>query len=227
MKFMRYLTPLVALALTASAVHAQVPTPTPSSGEVKFLGFNGAKYDDTNIDVGPASLMIQYPGGKVFDAFCVDYLNGIDLAHYTANFTSIQDLISNASNLDRVRFGNQADAISKYKRAVWLATQFATNAPGVGNATWAGIHDALWGQFTPNPLWGTLGDPWLTAAGNADLSGFNWNNWVIVSDASMQDHVGGNQEFLVYVAPEPGTIILLGSGLVAVLGAAVLSKRMA
>jgi len=52
-----------------------------------------------------------------------------------------------------------------------------------------------------------------------------WNYWQVVTDMNTNSLTTGKQEYLTYVTPEPATIFLMGTGLVAVLGMTFITRR--
>ena len=124
-----------------------------------------------------------------------------------------------------------ADVQSKYEAAIWLATQFYAN-PAQSNGTnwnvWAGIHSTLWDIFAD----GSNGRPasnwseqsyWASNAGNTTANYDNFVNsgqlqyWYVVTDVNTSGGNGGTQEYLMYVTPEPGTLLLLATGMAGLL----------
>ena len=125
--------------------------------------------------------------------------------------------------------------LTHYRAAAWLATQFAATATGPGNAGWGSLHAAIWHLFTPEPDWQfnpapgfVTPDEWIARAfaaveGNPNI---DFSNWYVVTDVNTRGMHGGVQEFLTTnVVPEPATIFLMGTGLVAVLGMAIVMRR--
>src|SRR3972149_3024146 len=87
------------------------------------------------------------PGMPNFDVFCVDFSNSVSVGNvWTARFTSLADA---AGIDDNTRFGqlSLSPVLDQYKRAAWLAMQFASN----GTGSWKGIHQAIWKQFGTSP----------------------------------------------------------------------------
>ncbi|HEX9582250.1 MAG TPA: PEP-CTERM sorting domain-containing protein [Gemmatimonadales bacterium] len=178
------------------------------------------------------------PGLPQLDVYCVDFLNGVSLNDtWTARFTSLADLI-NGDGLGYTRFGQRyiggdpgayPDPVIQYQKAAWLALQFEDASTG----SWGGIHQAIWNQFTSSPSWTDVGGAYWrykagVAAGDGSFDNINWNYWYVVTDVTTGDvkpAYGGRQEYLTYVTPEPETLFLMATGLVAVIGYAVVSRR--
>jgi len=179
------------------------------------------------------------PGLPNLDLFCVDFLNGVSLNDtWTARFTSLADLMGGTPGaLGGTRFGQRylgdpgayPDPVVRYQKAAWLAMQFEDASTG----SWGGIHQAIWNQFTSSPSWTDAGgSTWRyranAAAGDGSFNNINWQYWYVVTDVRTGDvkpAYGGKQEYLTYVTPEPETLFLMATGLVAVIGYAVVSRR--
>ena len=167
------------------------------------------------------------PGTPTFDLICDDYWDAAHVGQtWTANVTSVLDATNLATN---TRFGQiygSGVATGKYETAIWLATQFYAN-PAQSNGTnwnlWAGIHSSLWDIFAD----GSNGRPatnwseqsyWNAIAGSAAPLNMNeLQNWYIVTDVNTVGGKGGTQEYLMYVTPEPATLILLATGMAGLL----------
>jgi hypothetical protein len=218
---------LLALAVSVSAqdFQNQVTLTHASSALNGFgvVGYNG-------VAVGPYTGSV--PGLPSLDLYCVDFYNSVHVGDsWKANFTSMSTLMG-GSGFGSTRLGQltlppaptlgQATAVMKYQRAVWLATQFAAN----GTGQWGGIHGAIW-DITAPP--GSTGPQWAAAtvwkSQTPDFSAINWDYWYVVTDVATAGGLGGKQEYLAYITPEPGTILLLASGLIGLAGAAVVTRR--
>jgi hypothetical protein len=179
-----------------------------------------------NVYVGPYTVYVgpytgSVPGMPTLDLFCIDYMNGVAIGDtWSAHFTSLS-----SGDLGNTRFGQQYGAASQvmYQQAAWLSMQFART----GTGSWGAIHAAIWHIFTPNdPTWGgTAASAWLTQAQQVSNYGtVNLNTWRVVTDVATVGGQGGTQEYLTHVTPEPGTLLLLATGLAAV-GLAVFVRR--
>ena len=220
----------------AAAVLAMVAMPAVgqnNGNNVRFAGVTNAKTSELTHNgyryyVGPYSLQLLHaPGSPLIDAYCVDFLNAVTWnQQWTANFS----VLSNQNHVvARTRAGlrglNVFEAQQRYAAAAWLTRRFTDGYD------WGNVHAAMWHLLTPNsPTWG---DPEnvLFYEALANWQSVNMDNWVVVTDVrAMGDGnamYGGTQEFLVNVnvVPEPATLILMGTGLVAVMGLTVVMRR--
>jgi len=109
------------------------------------------------------------------DIYCVDFVNSVWKTTWTANFTSIADLMAgngftdtrqgqrwNAGSLTAGYLGDvnhdgstdAMDVVAGYKQAALLTSLF-----GGPTGTWAGVHEAIWNIFTASPTWVLLAMP--------------------------------------------------------------------
>jgi hypothetical protein len=171
----------------------------------------------------PAPVFQMNLNGPVVDVFCVDFVHHV--TSYDANFSNVADV---ASINTYTRQKNQ----TKYMQAAWLAQQLKIPANAAANAA---INGAIWNIMGWNLTWvnnnNTAIGIWkgLALAGGLTV---NASEWVVVTDvnATGVDHDGriaGGQEYIVNVTPEPATLLLLGTGLLATLMAAGALRRSA
>lgn len=184
--------------------------------------------------------------GATFTMYCTDYYHTTSPSPYEWTINSTQ--LADGADMSQTRIADMnGTALTKYRKAVWLATQFNAD-----KSNWVGVQSAIWSFLTKNTDDGTrlatnygwnnyyqvldssdpdyyLIDPdyWREQADAAFDGGvqLDWVNWYVMTDVATWP--GGSyddgeleqphrQEMLVHATPEPATVVLLLSGLVAV-----------
>lgn len=200
-----------ALFLSANAAQAQ------GTHQLKFQSGPGSSPSALGYYVGPfKATVLSDPTRPTIDIFCVDILNSISWNRvWNANYTSLGQ-----GNLSLTRRGTAK--IDAYKKAAWLTSKYST----VATTQWGGIQAAVWELLNPgNPNGGGAETAWLNQANQFQATGgfstFDFSRYTIITDvgAAGRRVGGGTQEFITdsHVTPEPGTYLLIGSGLVLML----------
>lgn len=158
------------------------------------------------------------PGSPNWDFLCVDANHLVNQNLYSARFSSVATGSLGSTRLgeaglmnyriaaylyEQIESATDSNRLYDLQRAAWFATQGATGIYGGGNVgAQNGEYDLAYAAVT---------------------GGWTADNYFVVTDVASQGLSGGGQEFLVRVpVPEPGTLFLLGSGL---LGFAFVSRR--
>ena len=189
---------LVAVLFVVGAAAAAFADPA----EVRFADLGGQSQNGVytypyylTINNGPETAMI-----------CDDYLHTSNVGDtWQANLTNL-----GTGDLSNTRFGN----LTAYQEAGFLLMQIN----GSNQNEWGNINFAVWKIFDPNVDMGgtpsgSLGpDYWYNLALTTDVSNMDFSGVEIVTPTNAQDQ-NGDQEFM-YLTPEPGTLMLIGSGLI-------------
>jgi hypothetical protein len=202
---------IAAAAVSAAPITTQVKminggSPTDIVNHVTVDGVT--KY---NVYIGPYTLQMN---GTNMPAMCIDFFDGSDAGDtWTAYVTQVSS--GNFSDTYHPSYGKE------YEEDAYLFSQIIK--PGADRT---GLQEAAWDimayGITNSSYKYLLGDNSYIDAALANYDTINLSGFEIISDTV----AGCEQEFIV-CAPEPGSVMLLGVGLLIALGVAVRKRRKA
>jgi hypothetical protein len=185
----------------------------------------------SSVMVGPYQGRFENAAGAAtsnnFALYCVDYL------HYAGNADGLVNVYGVDGGFGEVSTTRFDDA-SKYRKAAYLASMFDGVAPAERGEVWSALHAAIWN--TTSGVDGLSGSNAVVSAQSAAFfsmvvpESFTGEGWYVLSSTELAagDYANGNydgtgQEFLVRgptrSVPEPGTILLMITGLLLMVGA--------
>ncbi len=191
---------LLALIFVAtSAAHAD-PLKLVSVGNNTFVGTSA----------GPYSALLN---GAPITMVCLSFDRSVQVGQTWTVAVNALDASGVANSL----FGAQPNALLNYQRAAWLYDKMLSTPSQASS-----IQGAIWNLFnggTPDTAGSIL---WFSAAMNANLTGFDFSRFRILTPSDRSRH--GEQENMTTV-PEPATMLLLGSGLLGIAAKARKRRR--
>ena len=207
---------IVGMLLAAACTYAS-PIPGPdytNPVSVTLLSFSGGQWQNGY----PYTLSMLGPSA-LFKAMCDDYTHGGSIGEsWQANITNL-----GSNNLTLTRFGHQESALGLafYHEAGWILLQ----TPVTPSSEYQDMNYAVWHIFDPAVPLGQGAQIWLEKA-QAEMAlgfpGVPFNDVFIITPVDQYDpNPNGPQEFLTIdprvgggTTPEPGTLLLVGTGLV-------------
>lgn len=188
---------LVMAALVIAAAISALADPV----QAQFVGLGGQTQNGEYIY--PYFLTIN--DGPQIPMICDDIYHGSAIGDvWQANITALS-----SGDLGNTRFND----LTEYEEAAYLLLQINDgNQP-----EWGNINFAIWKIFNPSVNMGdtppgTFGpEYWYDMALNANLANVDFSGVMILTPTDAQSPAG-DQEFM-FVVPEPGTLLLIGGGL--------------
>ena len=198
MRTLRVFVCLAGLLIATQSVFAD-------SFPLTFTGVNGATA--FGYYVGPYS---GTHNGDPVTLYCVDFANEVSFGEsWLANLTSLDG----SGDLGNTRYGGVPNALTLYREAAWLTTQYAGNPNSYGD-----IQATIWQLFDANAPQPSSND-WLLLA-ESNYKSIDFSKFDVVTNVGPVYATGQVQEFLIDppAVPEPSSVLLLGTVLIAVFG---------
>jgi hypothetical protein len=182
----------------------------PDAGaQTHFKFVNGGTVSAYGYLVGPYNgLMGTAAGDQAVTLNCVDYF------HHIANGQQWDANLTNLASGAGIGANTRGSNLDLYKQAAWLSTQYA----GKSSAQIGAIQATIWNLFSATPIAGIPSDAYWLAQAQTNYQSLDYTYFYVVTDVNKAS-ASSAQEFLIYSTPEPGTMLLMGTGLAGLVGA--------
>jgi hypothetical protein len=180
-----------------------------AAAQTHFKFVNGGTVSAYGYLVGPYDGLMGAAGSdQAVTLNCVDYF------HHIANGQQWDANLTNLASGDGIGTNTRASSLDLYKQAAWLSTQYA----GKSSAQIGAIQATIWNLFSSTSIAGIPSDAYWLAQAQANYQTLDYTYFYVVTDVNKASAASA-QEFLIYSTPEPGTMLLMGTGLAGLVGA--------
>jgi len=194
--------------------------------EFTFVGWNDGNWQNGY----PYYIMETNGSPTIFDVMCDDYVHGGEPGQqWEANITDL-----GTGDIQLARFNNVAEPDSDidlmhYNEAGWILLETKVEP----TSQWIFMNSAVWTIFDPSAPCNSTCEAWMTAAENSikGLPQSYFNDVYIVTPVNQHDSDPHSMQEFLYLGeggsnngqdqqttPEPGTLVLMGTGVLALFG---------